>query len=356
MNQSVLQPAPKGNETSVKHMEKKQKVIILFLDTGDNCRCPMVKGYLQKLLDDRGIKHIDIRTAGVMTPSDLKPQDEAKQILAEEGVSIERHRSRPVSAAMIREADLILGMTPFHVQKALRESDEARQKTYLLKEYVGYDGKHTLIVDPMGGTLEVFKKVFSEIRTSLLKLINMDIIQKTRPDPPPPVPRVAPPAEKPQAPAATAVAKASPAVSAKKAAPAKPAAKPAAKHAAAAKVEPKKAAPAKAAPKAAPAKAKASVKAAPKMVAKPVAKAAAKPVAKATAKPAPKPAVKKAAKPADKKPVAKAKAAPARPAAKPAAKKTTPKVAPKAAAKAKPAPKAKPTAKAKSTPVKKGKK
>ena len=333
-------------------MEKKQKIIILFLDTGDNCRCPMVKGYLQKLLDDRGIKHIDIRTAGVMTPSDLKPQDEAKQILAEEGVSIERHRSRPVSAAMIREADLILGMTPFHVQKALRESDEARQKTHLLKEYVGYDGKHTLIVDPMGGTLEVFKKVFSEIRSSLLKLVNMDIIQKTRPAPPPPAPRAAaaPPAEKPQAPATAPSAKASPSVSAKKTAPAKPAAKPVAKPAVAKKAEPKKPAKAKPAPKAAPVKAKVAPKAAPKKAAKPVAKAPAKPA------PKPKPAAKKATKPVGKKPVVKAKAAPARPAAKPAAKKSTPKAAPKAAAKVKPATKAKPVAKAKSTPVKKGKK
>jgi protein-tyrosine-phosphatase len=324
-------------------MEKKQKVIILFLDTGDNCRCPMVKGYLQKLLDDRGIKHIEIRTAGVMTPSDLKPQDEAKQILAEEGVSIERHRSRPVSSAMIREADLILGMTPFHVQKALRESDEARQKTFLLKEYVGYEGKHTLIVDPMGGTLEVFKKVFTEIRVSLLKLINMPIIQNTRPAAPPPAPPAPRAAEKPQADEVTAPAK--------KSAPAKPA-----KPAAAKKAEPKKAAPAKKSVKPAVKKSAPKAKAAPK-----AAPAKAKAAPKAKAKPAPKPAAKKSAKPAVKKAAPKAKAAPARPAAKPAVKKAAPKAkpakaAPKAPAKSKPTAKAKPASKAKTAPVKKGKK
>ncbi|PKO17060.1 hypothetical protein CVU37_09640 [candidate division BRC1 bacterium HGW-BRC1-1] len=332
-------------------MEKKQKVIILFLDTGDNCRCPMVKGYLQKLLDDRGIKHIEIRTAGVMTPSDLKPQDEAKQILAEEGVSIERHRSRPVSSAMIREADLILGMTPFHVQKALRESDEARQKTFLLKEYVGYEGKHTLIVDPMGGTLEVFKKVFTEIRVSLLKLINMPIIQNTRPAAPPPAPPAPRAAEKPQADEVTAPAKTSVAAATKKSAPAKPA-----KPAAAKKAEPKKAAPAKKSVKPAVKKSAPKAKAAPK-----AAPAKAKAAPKAKAKPAPKPAAKKSAKPAVKKAAPKAKAAPARPAAKPAVKKAAPKAkpakaAPKAPAKSKPTAKAKPASKAKTAPVKKGKK
>lgn len=343
ISDEALRPvaASKGHEQTVRPMEKKQKIVILFVDTGDNCRCPMAKGYMQKLLDERGIKHVELRTAGAMTTNDLKPQEEAKTVLGEEGVNIDRHRSRPLKWAQIRDADLILGMTPIHVQRALYVSDKerdnapvrpeehARGKTHLLKEYVGFEGKHTQIADPMGGTLEIFRKAFNDIRASLKILIDMDIIQKTKPEPPPappPTPRVA--AVTP--PAAVDAANAP----RKRGRPPKaaPAAKPAAK----------KAAPAKTA----------------KPAAKPVAKKAApaKPVAKPVAgKPAAKPAVRKAA------PAKPAKPAP-KTAAKPAAKKAAPAKAAKPVKKAAPAKPAKPApkkaapAKATKTPAKKGRK
>ena len=136
---------------------------LLFIDTGDNCRCPMAAGYLKKLLDQRGIEYIEIKTAGVMTPTGLLPTPESVQLLREEGVDISRHRSRPLSEDLIVRADLILGMTSFHVQTAFRKCEESRGKTHLLKEYAGEEGKNVQIQDPMGGTLEIFKKVFAQV-------------------------------------------------------------------------------------------------------------------------------------------------------------------------------------------------
>lgn len=143
----------------------------------------MAFGYLTKLLDAKNIKYIEIITAGVMTPTGLLPTPEAVQLLHEEHVDIRRHRSRPLTEDMIRRADLILGMTPFHVQRAIRQCEDARSKTFLLKEYVGREGRNTQIADPMGGTLEIFKKCFSEIKQSLNRLMDMDFATQ------PPVPR-----------------------------------------------------------------------------------------------------------------------------------------------------------------------
>jgi len=154
------------------------KKILLFIDTGDNCRCPLASGYLHKLLQQAGITYIEIKTAGVMTPTGLLPTPEVVQLLQEENVDIKRHRSRPLTNELINAADLILGMTPIHVQKAIRMTDEARGKTFLLKEYVGFTGRHVQIPDPMGGTMEIFKKCFSDIKQSLQKLVEMDFIAK----------------------------------------------------------------------------------------------------------------------------------------------------------------------------------
>ena len=296
--------------------KKKDRVIILFLDTGDNCRCPMAKGYLTKLLDQQKITYVEIRTAGVMTPSDLKPQAEAVLLLQEEGVDVTRHRSRPVTEKLLNEADLILGMTPFHVQTAHRKCEEARGKTFLLKEYVGAQGRNTQIADPMGGTLEIFKKCFSELRAALQKLVEMPLIQTPDIEIPPPPPPPPPPEE------TTAAEAEKKKPSTKKPAAKKPAAKKSHEPASAKSV-------AKAKPKVkVKTKAKAKTKTKGKTGTKPAqkAKAASAKVAvkKAKAEPAKKAATKsKKMKPATKAPAAKKPAGKKPAATKPATKKAS---------------------------------
>lgn len=155
----------------------------------------MASAYLKKLLEDRKVKHIDIRSAGVMTIPGLLATDESKLMLEPYGISLDKHRSQPLTEEIIRRADLILGMTPFHVQMALRMSAGARHKTYLFKEYTKTDPKGRPIPDPMGCTLEVYKRCFRQIKQACDRLAEMsEVIGK-----PPRAPRPArkKPAEKP---------------------------------------------------------------------------------------------------------------------------------------------------------------
>jgi protein-tyrosine-phosphatase len=135
----------------------------------------MAYGILRKLFEESGIDDIEVRTAGVMTIPGLLPTSECRQILTKEGIEIGLHRSCKMTPELLRRASLILGMTSFHVQMALRMSPEARGKTFLLKEYVGAGSKNSQIQDPMGCTLEVYKKVFKEIRKACKALVKMDL-------------------------------------------------------------------------------------------------------------------------------------------------------------------------------------
>lgn len=137
----------------------------------------MAYGIMKKLLAEAEIEDIDIRTAGVMTVPGLMPTQECRQLLLKEGIDISTHRSCQLTPELIRRASLVLGMTSFHVQTALRLTDYARGKTFLLKEYAGSDSKNNdQVQDPMGCTLEVYKKVFREIRAACKKLMRTEMI------------------------------------------------------------------------------------------------------------------------------------------------------------------------------------
>lgn len=264
--------------------KRKKKRVVVFVCTGNTCRSPMAQGLLQDWLEKNNQQHIEVKTAGVMTIPGLLPTPEAVQVMENASIDIRKHRSAPLSPEMLRKADLVLGMTPFHVQFALRMSPDARGKTFLLKEYTKSDLKNYQITDPMGATLEVYKRVFREIKLAIDRLVEMDVVMAplsedlkhekwTPPPPPPKEPKKAPVAEK-------STAK-------------KPAKAPAAgKKPPAAKKKPAK--------KAAPTAKKAPAKAA----AKPAKQA---PAAKASKKQAPKKGAKEPAKKAPPKKAAKAK-------------------------------------------------
>lgn len=155
----------------------RKKTIIYFISTGDTCRSPMAASYIRRLLAEAEIDAIDIRAAGVLTVTGLRASQEARQIMEAQEIDLNTHRSSQLSPEMIRRADLILGMTPYHVQKAIRINEEARGKTFLLQEYTR-GGKNVQIQDPMGCTLEVFNRRFKEIRQGCDRLMKSAFIAK----------------------------------------------------------------------------------------------------------------------------------------------------------------------------------
>ncbi len=159
----------------------RKKKIIYFISTGDTCRSPMAASYVRRLLAEAEIDTFDVRAAGVLTVTGLRASQEARQIMESQEINLNTHRSSQLSPEMIRRADLILGMTPYHVQKAIRISEEARGKTFLLQEYTRGGGKNVQIQDPMGCTLEVFNRRFKEIRQGCDRLMKSTFITKHAP-------------------------------------------------------------------------------------------------------------------------------------------------------------------------------
>ena len=86
---------------------------LLFVCTGNTCRSPMAAALARKQLDKRGRGDIMVESAGLA--ADGSPVSaNAVAVLREIGVDIAGRASRPVTAEMCRQADIIAVMSPQH--------------------------------------------------------------------------------------------------------------------------------------------------------------------------------------------------------------------------------------------------
>ena len=86
---------------------------ILFLCTGNTCRSPMAECIFRSLAKER--KHL-VRSAGVYATDGDRASMGAQRAMQRRGLSLENHRARKLTLRMLQEADLVVGMTPAHIQ------------------------------------------------------------------------------------------------------------------------------------------------------------------------------------------------------------------------------------------------
>lgn len=92
--------------------------MILCICTGNTCRSPMAAALLCRELEQRGREDVRVESAGLAADgSPATPQ--AVAVMREWGIDITAHRSRPVTAELLAQADRVVVMTPAHRQALL---------------------------------------------------------------------------------------------------------------------------------------------------------------------------------------------------------------------------------------------
>lgn len=146
-------------------MERLSRYMVVMVCTGNTCRSPMAEVLLRKALadelgmstdemDERGVLVI---SAGLAAPPGAPSSPEALSLMREQGLTLDDHRSQPLTDKLLRHADLILAMTRSHQVAIEQANPEAASKTQLLMPG-GED-----VADPIGGPVEVYRACAAQI-------------------------------------------------------------------------------------------------------------------------------------------------------------------------------------------------
>ena len=114
-----------------------------------------------------------VKSAGVGAQNGLSPSENSVQAMSDIGIDITEQHSQMVTAELVKEANIIIGMTQGHVDMVNLMFPEATEKTFILGEFDQSIPLHEReIADPIGGSYEVYSLCRDQIKEGIVSLLN----------------------------------------------------------------------------------------------------------------------------------------------------------------------------------------
>ena len=114
-----------------------------------------------------------VKSAGVGAQNGLSPSENSVQAMSDIGIDITEQNSQIVTAGLVKEANIIIGMTQGHVDMVNLMFPEATEKTFILGEFDQSIPLHEReIADPIGGSYEVYSLCRDQIKEGIVSLLN----------------------------------------------------------------------------------------------------------------------------------------------------------------------------------------
>jgi protein-tyrosine-phosphatase len=142
---------------------------VLIVCTGNTCRSPMGEAILRSILPADLADQVRVDSAGTGAGEGNPAAEYALQTVAARGMELSKHRPRPLTAKLVRESDLVLGMEVSHVAYSKDMAPDAAERVHLITEHGAEGGASDGVRDPIGGTTDDYADTFNRIRSHMLR-------------------------------------------------------------------------------------------------------------------------------------------------------------------------------------------
>ena len=136
---------------------------ILFICTGNTCRSPMAEIIMKNKIKSAGITDVRVSSAGLSATAGAKMSENSFKALKELGYKPYGFKSRVLTKKLMLSADAIICMTEGHRQYLL-----GFPNVTTMNEMTGLGD----IIDPYGGSLDVYRKTALQIEQSCEAILN----------------------------------------------------------------------------------------------------------------------------------------------------------------------------------------
>ncbi|MFC1606910.1 low molecular weight protein arginine phosphatase [Candidatus Latescibacterota bacterium] len=151
-----------------------KEFVLVFVCTGNICRSPMAEGIMKDMVIDEVEKNhmvlpLIVASAGTHAVVGSSASRTAGKVSETHGISLNFHRSKPISESIVRNADLILTMEKNHtdyIKNRWPNSDHVFELKNFIRDEELPPGL-TDVMDPIGLDVSVYSSVFDELNKEL---------------------------------------------------------------------------------------------------------------------------------------------------------------------------------------------
>jgi protein-tyrosine-phosphatase len=131
----------------------------------------MAEGIMKEHLIAAGRFDFAVASMGIHGLDFKPPSAYAIEVCNENGIDISSHLSRPLFPDELRNSDLVFVMEPIHKEFIYTFFPAMKDRMHLLGSWPQKDSPKGAVSDPIGGSIEQYRKTFRKINAHIERIL-----------------------------------------------------------------------------------------------------------------------------------------------------------------------------------------